>query len=64
MTVSAERELLSIGMVASRVQRTVQAIEKAADALKLPAAMKINGTIYFDRGQVEKLTAAISEGSK
>jgi hypothetical protein len=59
MTVSAERDLLSIGMLASHVQRSVRAIEQAATALNLEPAMKINGTTYWDATQVEKLTDAI-----
>ena len=63
-TVSADRDLLSIGMLASHVQRPVRSIEQAATALRMEPAMKINGVPYFDGRQVEQLTAAISKGSK
>lgn len=65
MTVSAERELLSIGMLASHVRHPVRAIEQAATKLHIEPAMKINGVVYFDASQCEQLTDAINaKGSK
>lgn len=64
-TVSADRDLLSIGMLASHVQRSVKAIEQAAAAIQIEPAMKLNGIAYWDANQVEQITEAIStQGSK
>lgn len=59
-TVSADRDLLSIGMLASHVQRSVHTIEQTANRLHIKPAMKINGVPYFDGRQVEQLTEAIN----
>ena len=63
-TVSADRDLLSIGMLASHVQRSVKAIEQAATAANIAPAMRVNGVPYFNADQVERLTEAVSKGGK
>ena len=64
-TISADRDLLSIGMLASHVRRSVQAIEKTASEIGAAPAMKINGTVYFDGEGVAKITQAFnSPGGK
>ena len=64
MTVTSEHELTSIGMLACRTQRPVQTILETAVAIGLQAAFSINGTIYFDRHQVQQLTEAMSKGGR
>ena len=64
MVVSAERELTSIGILASHTQRPVRAVEQAATELQIQPALKINGTIYFDGAQVERLTVALNQEQK
>jgi len=60
MTVASERELTSIGILASQVQRPVQAVVEMAKAIGAEAAFTINGTIYFDRQGVQRITEAVS----
>ena len=64
MTVTADRDIVSIGQFACRVQCSVRVIEAAADALGVAPAYRINGVPYFDGEQAEKLTAHLSENRK
>jgi hypothetical protein len=64
MTTTAERDYLSIGQLAAHTQRPVRRIEQAADRLKLAPALRLNGIVYFDARQVQKLTTALSKEQK
>lgn len=58
MVVTAEKDIVSSGVLASRTQRTVRTIEKTAEAIGVAPSLKINGVDYWDGVTVEKLTAA------
>jgi hypothetical protein len=64
MTTAAEKDYVSIGALAARTQRPVRRIEQAADSLKIRPALRLNGVVYFDAGQVERLTKVFSKQGK
>jgi hypothetical protein len=55
-SIEATRDLISIGQLACRIQRSVLAIEQAADKLGIVPSLRLNGIPHFDGEQVEKLT--------
>jgi hypothetical protein len=62
MAIAAEHDFVSIGQLASRVQRPVRAIEAAADKLQIQPAMRLNGVSYFDGRQVDRITEQLRKG--
>jgi hypothetical protein len=62
--VTASKDFVSVGQLAAHVQRPVRRIEQAATELGITPAMRLNGVNYFDGRQVERLTEAVSKGSK
>lgn len=64
MVIDAERDFVAIGQLASQIGRPVLEIERAAAALNLSPAMRVNRVPFFDGKQVQALTEAINKGAK
>lgn len=56
-TIEATRDFVSIGQLACRIQRSVRAIEQAAERLNIVPSLRLNNVPHFDGQQVEQLTA-------
>ena len=63
MTVDADRDLVAIGVLAARLQRSVRAIEAAAIELNIMPALRINFVPHYDGTQVERLTERMAEAA-
>ena len=63
-TIDAQHDLVSIGCLASRVQRSVREIERTSERLGIVAAYRINHVPHFDGRQVERLTAEMRTEEK
>lgn len=59
-TITPAHDFVSIGQLAAHTQRSVRAIEAAADALKLAPALRLNGIPHFNGEQVERLTEQLN----
>jgi hypothetical protein len=58
MTIEATKDFVSIGNLASHLQRSVRDIEQTAAALKIAPALRLNGIAHFDGLQVEQIFQA------
>jgi len=63
MTVDADRDLVAIGVLAARLQRSVRAIEAAAIELNIMPALRINFVPHFNGGQCELLTQRMADAA-
>jgi hypothetical protein len=64
MTATSEKDLVAIGMLAARLQRSVRVIEAACLELNIAPAMRINFVPHFDGKQVELLTARLANAGR
>ena len=55
MTVESEKDLVAIGVLAARLQKSVRTIEAAVIALNMMPAMRLNYVPHFDGEQVEQI---------
>jgi hypothetical protein len=62
--IAAERDLTSIGCLASQLQRPMRAIERAVLALEIIPSMRINHVVHFNGQQVERIRAHLERGNR
>lgn len=53
--IKPERDITSIGCLCQRLQASYRRIERAAEALGIVPAMRINGVVHFDGEQEEAI---------
>lgn len=63
MTVAPEKDFVAIGQLAAHLQQSVRAIEEAVSVLGLTPAMRLNGVLHFDAGQVELIRQFLGQSS-
>lgn len=64
MTTSADRDFVSIGQLAAHAQKPVRDIERAAEALNMRAALRLNQVPYFNGKQVSRLTKHLNRNGQ
>jgi predicted XRE-type DNA-binding protein len=64
MTTSAERDFVSVGRLAADVQKPVRDIERAAETLKIRAALRLNKISYYNAAQVSRLTKHLNRNGQ
>jgi hypothetical protein len=64
MTVTSEKDLVAIGVLAARLQRSVRVIEAACLELNIAPALRINYVPHFDGEQVELLTERLADAGR
>ncbi len=54
--IDSSHDLYAVGQLAAHMQRSVGQITRAAEALEIAPAFRINGVPHFDASQVDQLT--------
>jgi hypothetical protein len=59
MTVTADKDYVSIGHLASHLRSPVRRIEQVAVRLRIRPALRLNQVVYFDASQCERITKSL-----